>query len=287
MKRLIGFLMMALLAVTLIIPASPASAAEDALDKIIRTKTFNIGAIPGLSTKLDPNTDEWSGFIPDSLKWVCGQIKVKCKFHKTHWSTFAAGLQAGTFELSAASTFTTPQRAAAVSFLPTLYYLGNGVTTLKKNEGRFKTLGDINKSSVTISTGQGTSQHAWALEVFPKGHAYHFQGTHRDAPAGSPRRQGGRRPQRLRPITSLCGGPPQCCQHFRQEAARNDPHRLGHPVRGHKAEQLHEPDGKSTHFLRSIRASHGAVQGSDRLLYDAGSCIDAEQIASQWPAPAP
>ena len=168
MKRLIGFLMMALLAVTLIVPASPASAAEDALDKIIRTKTFNIGAIPGQSTKLDPNTGEWSGFIPDSLKWVCSQIKVKCKFHKTHWSTFAAGLQARTFELSAASTFTTPQRASAVAFLPTLYYLGNGVTTLKKNEGRFKTLDDINKPGVTISTGQGTSQHAWALEVFPK-----------------------------------------------------------------------------------------------------------------------
>lgn len=147
--------------------ACPAPAvAETTLEKIIRTKTFNIGAIPGLSTVVDPAGTEFSGYGPDAAKWICDQMEVKCVFQQTTWATFAAGLQSAKFDLSIAETFTTVKRAMAVGFTEPVFYLGTGAVAMKTSKVR--TLEDMNNPNVRISLGQGTSQHAWVEKNLPK-----------------------------------------------------------------------------------------------------------------------
>src|SRR5204863_945317 len=133
--------------------------AASTLERIIETKTLNIGVIPGLSTIADPSGTDFTGYGPDAAKWICEQMDVKCVFQQTTWPTFAAGLQSGKFDLSLAETFTTIKRAMAVAFTRPVFYLGTGVVTLKSS--KIRTLDDMNKPSVSISVGQGTSQQDW------------------------------------------------------------------------------------------------------------------------------
>ena len=163
-RRLLG----ALIGLSLggLLAAPPTVAAETTLEKIIRTKTFNFGAIPGISTIVDPAGTEFSGYGPDAAKWVCEQMEVKCVFQQTTWPTFAAGLQAAKFDLSIAETFTTVKRAMAVAFTDPVFYLGTGAVTLKTSKVR--TLEDMNNPNVRISLGQGTSQQVWVEKNLPK-----------------------------------------------------------------------------------------------------------------------
>jgi polar amino acid transport system substrate-binding protein len=140
------------------------SRAADSLQRILEAKTFNIGVVPGISTVVDPS-GEVNGYGPDSMKWVCAQMEVKCVFHQTTWATFAAGLQSGKFDLSIAETFTTVKRAMAVAFTDPVVYMGTGVVTLKSS--KIRTVEDMNKPGVRVSVGQGTSQHDWAQRLLP------------------------------------------------------------------------------------------------------------------------
>jgi polar amino acid transport system substrate-binding protein len=144
-----------------------AAAQETTLQKIIRTKKFNIGYVvsPPTSVK-DPNTQELKGFHPDAVRWICDQLKVECVFHEVTWATFAAGLQAGKYDLSVAGTFTTMARSLAVAFTNPLYYKGEGAIALKTSE--IKTVADLKKPGLRVTVVQGTSEHDWAQRNLPQ-----------------------------------------------------------------------------------------------------------------------
>jgi polar amino acid transport system substrate-binding protein len=168
MKRSRGFwvsVFVGMVAAAMMLAPSRAGAAST-LERIVEAKTFNIGVIPGLSTIADPSGTEFSGYGPDAMKSICEQMDVKCAFQQTTWSTFAAGLQSGKFDLSIAETFTTVKRAMAVAFTRPVFYLGTGAVTLKSS--KIRTLDDMNKPSVSISVGQGTSQQDWVQKNLPK-----------------------------------------------------------------------------------------------------------------------
>ncbi len=164
MKRVRALTAALWLAAGLVVGLTAAAHAADSLQRIIETKTFNIGVIPGISTIIDPNGNV-SGYGPDAMRWVCEQMDVKCVFHQTTWATFAAGLQSGKFDLSIAETFTTVKRAMAVAFTDPVIYLGTGAVTLKSS--KIRTIEDMNKPGVRVSVGQGTSQHEWAERNLP------------------------------------------------------------------------------------------------------------------------
>src|SRR5262245_16712488 len=122
-----GLLGIAAVVLGLCLGSSPASAQENTLQKIVRTKKFNIGYVLHTPSAMkDPRSGELTGFHFDAARWICDQMKVDCVFHEVTWATFVAGLQGGKYDLSVAGSFTTMARAMAVAFTDPIYYKGAG-----------------------------------------------------------------------------------------------------------------------------------------------------------------
>lgn len=153
------------LALAIVLPWSPPAQA-DSLEKIMKEKTFNIGYIPVPPAVIkDPKTGELSGYFVDSIKLICEQMGVKPNFVEASWSTFIAGLQAGQFDLSIATTFATIPRAMAVDFTRPIQY--NAYSAIvRKGDTRFKTLADIDQPGIKIALVQGAAGHEYAKQNF-------------------------------------------------------------------------------------------------------------------------
>ncbi|HYB69327.1 MAG TPA: transporter substrate-binding domain-containing protein [Candidatus Bathyarchaeia archaeon] len=146
--------------------ATPSTAGADALEKITREKTFNIGYIPVPPAIIkDPKTGELSGYFVDAIRLICEQMGVKPVFVEAAWGTFIAGLQSGQFDLSIATTFATVPRALAVDFTRPIQY--NAYSAIvRKGDTRFKSLADIDKPGVTVAVVQGAAGHEYAKQNF-------------------------------------------------------------------------------------------------------------------------
>ena len=156
-----------LAAAIMVLAPGEASAQETTLQKILRTKKFNVGYVLHTPTAIkDPNSGELSGFHIEASRWICEQIKVDCVFQEATWATFAAGLQSGKYDLSVAGTFATMARAMAVAFTEPLYYKGAGAIALKSSN--IKSMDDLKKAGLRVSAIQGTSDHDWAVRNLPQ-----------------------------------------------------------------------------------------------------------------------
>ena len=147
--------------------SSLAFAQENALQKIVRTKKFNIGYVLHTPTAMkDPKTGELTGFHFDAARWMCDQMKVDCVFQEVTWATFVAGLQGGKYDLSVAGSFTTMARAMAVAFTDPVYYKGSGAVVPKASS--IRTVADLKKPGLRVSVVQGTSDQDWATRNLPE-----------------------------------------------------------------------------------------------------------------------
>jgi len=144
----------------------PEAWSETTLQKIVRTKKFNMGYVLITPTAMkDPNSGELTGFHFDATRWICAQMKVECAYHEATWATFAAGLQAGKYDLSIAGTFATIPRAMAVAFVDPVYYKGWSAAALKSSN--IKSMADLKKPGLRVAVIQGTSDHDWAVRNLP------------------------------------------------------------------------------------------------------------------------
>jgi len=151
-----------LLLVGLLIGSVAAVSQTGSLDKILREGKFNVGVVLMTpATNKDPNTGEYSGYLFDAIQWICDQMGVELVIHEAEWSTIIAGLQAGKYDLSAASTFATVQRALAVAFTDPLLYKGLGAVSLTGSG--IDALEDIDQPGVKVATVLGTAEHQWAV----------------------------------------------------------------------------------------------------------------------------
>jgi ABC-type amino acid transport substrate-binding protein len=144
-------------------------AAARSMQDIVDAGEFDIGVIPYPPDIIkDPVSGEYKGVFVDAIKYVCKEIKVKCKFREFTWGTFVAGLQARQIDLSIATTYATIPRALAVNFSRPIYYLGYKAVSQTQGAGRFKDVSDLNDPNVTIAVCQGCGQHDWVLKHAPK-----------------------------------------------------------------------------------------------------------------------
>jgi polar amino acid transport system substrate-binding protein len=149
--------------------SAPTVAAEEgALDKILKTKEFNIGfVVLPPSVFKDPKTNEPTGYYVDAARFIAEQMGVKPIFHEESWATFISGLQAGRYDLSIAATVNTIPRALAVAFTEPLAYAGTCLIVAKNSP--YKTLADLTKPKVKIGVIQGAFMVPWAKQTFAGG----------------------------------------------------------------------------------------------------------------------
>jgi polar amino acid transport system substrate-binding protein len=140
----------------------------DTFDRIVREKKIRFGYIispPGAIR--DPASGGISGFYIDGARGIAELMKVEPSFVETTWSTFAAGLQAGQFDVSIAATFATIPRAMAVAFTNPIHYQSfSGVA--RKGEDRFKVMADLDKPELKIAVVQGSAGHEFVLQNLKK-----------------------------------------------------------------------------------------------------------------------
>jgi polar amino acid transport system substrate-binding protein len=148
-------------------PTGGSAQQEGTLQKIVRTKKFNMGyTLQAPEAAKDPKTGELTGFHFGLARWICDQMKVECVFHEATWATFIAGLQSGQYDLSIAGSFATIPRAMAVAFTEPLYYKSSTVVAQKSSP--IKSIADLNKPGVKVVVVQGTYDHTWAERNLPQ-----------------------------------------------------------------------------------------------------------------------
>jgi polar amino acid transport system substrate-binding protein len=154
----------------LISTLSGPAAARD-LDTIINTKEIRLGWVdyPPLVIR-DPKTGALSGVYIEAIESIFTPLKIKPTWVEQTWGNFAAALQSDQIDAFIGGSFATPQRSLALSFTQPLAFMGSGVVVRKTDaEGRFKnvkSLMDLDKEGITITSALGSANHDWLKSHF-------------------------------------------------------------------------------------------------------------------------
>lgn len=147
---------------------APFAHAAGELQEIVKRGTLRIGFVnsPPNSSK-DPRTGEVSGTYIDGMKVIVGEMGLKPEWVETTWTSFAAGLQSGQFDICIAGTFATIKRSMAVDFTKPIFYAGySGV--VRSDDTRFKEVQDMNRPDIKIAVIQGGANEEFVRRVLPK-----------------------------------------------------------------------------------------------------------------------
>ena len=165
--RRISQILIALLCITLL-SCEPKNEGprSNSFIRVSDTKTLRVEYIvfPPAITK-DPQTQKLGGHFVATIEEIARQAGWKVEYSETDFSTFAAGLSTGRFDVSIAPTFVTVPRALAVSFTNPLFYAGNSAI-VKKGDSRFTSIQSIDKPDVTVAVTEGEAGQEYAKANF-------------------------------------------------------------------------------------------------------------------------
>jgi len=152
----------------LIAPPTGVAGATSTLDRILREKVLNIGYIPSPPGQYkDVKTGDVSGFYVDAARFIADQMGVRANFVETKWATFAAGLQAGQFDLCIAATFATIPRAMAVAFTKPIHYLAFAAVVRRGSAlAGIKSVLDADRAGTKVAVVQGSAGHSFVRDHF-------------------------------------------------------------------------------------------------------------------------
>jgi ABC-type amino acid transport substrate-binding protein len=100
----------------------------------------------------------WYSFEPDLLDLLGQELGVTIDIVPTGWTTIAAGLQSGQYDMIGASISDTAEREKVMDFSVPYSYGGTTFFVIKGGSKTLSTVADLNNSSVTISFQTGGAQ---------------------------------------------------------------------------------------------------------------------------------
>ena len=148
-------------------PARADTANESTYDRIMRTKTLRIAALPGELPyfKKDISTGEWSGGAIDMAKDIAKVFDAKLAYVESTYGNSVLDLQANKVDLAFALN-PTPQRALAIGFTHAMIIHPFGC--LAKPGLDPKTWADIDKPDIRIAFDIGSLHETVAYRFAPK-----------------------------------------------------------------------------------------------------------------------
>ena len=152
------------LAVTFFCPFSTALAGH--LEDIAARGTIRIGTtgdyIP--MSYLNPQTGEYEGIDAELSKIIADSLGVKIEYVPTSWPTLAADTQAGKFDLALCGISRNFNRAKTMAMSDAYGegLFGKTILCRKEDAQKFKTLQDMNQSSVRIMINPGGTNEKFA-----------------------------------------------------------------------------------------------------------------------------
>lgn len=115
----------------------------------------------------NPTTGAVEGFYIDLFNRTAQEAGFRVQWVETTWGTMIADLNTGKFQVMAAPVFRTIPRALEVSFTRPIDYFGYSAIA-RRNDSRFRQIGDFNNASVKIAVTQGEVGHEFAQRQLPR-----------------------------------------------------------------------------------------------------------------------
>jgi polar amino acid transport system substrate-binding protein len=105
------------------------------------------------------------GYLIDVGYLLAKDLGVEPEFVDLEWKGIIPSLLSGKVDIILAAISATPERALSIDFPgPIVFY---DVTVLVHKDGKIKTVEDLQQPGVTISVGEGSTQHFYAMQNFP------------------------------------------------------------------------------------------------------------------------
>jgi polar amino acid transport system substrate-binding protein len=143
------------------------SGIESTFDRITRTKTLRIAALPGELPyfQKDIATGEWSGAAIEMAKDIAKVFDAKLEYVESTYGNSVLDLQANKVDLAFALN-PTPQRALAIGFTHPMIIHPFGAVA--KKGMTIKTWDDINKPDIRVACDIGSLHEVCARRFAPK-----------------------------------------------------------------------------------------------------------------------
>jgi L-cystine transport system substrate-binding protein len=150
-------------------------AQETALQRIERTGVMRVGyggfppyTIINLNNP-DPNAQA-SGYSVDLVDEIAKRANppLKVQWVKFNWETLKHDVDSGTFDFVAEPVYVTIPRAMDFDFSEPYSYFGIAAAVVKKDDNRFQTFDDLNRSDITIALAAGWTTSDYAQQHLTK-----------------------------------------------------------------------------------------------------------------------
>src|SRR4029077_5009776 len=140
--------------------------AESTMDRMQRTKTLRIAALPGESPYFNKDiaTGAWSGMCVEMAKDIAGVFDGQVEYLESTYGNSVLDLQAGKIDL-AFSLNPTPKRALVIDFTHAFYLHGFGM--VGKKGFKASTWGELNKPEVKVAVDIGSVHELSAKRFCP------------------------------------------------------------------------------------------------------------------------
>src|SRR5580658_1728770 len=144
-----------------------APGAESTLDRVQRTKSLRIAALPGEAPYFNKDiaTGAWSGMCVEMAKDIAGVFDGQVEYLESTYGNSVLDLQANKVDL-AFSLNPTPKRALVIRFTHAFYLHGFGM--VGKKGFKASTWAELNKPEVKIVCDLGSTHEAAARRFAPK-----------------------------------------------------------------------------------------------------------------------
>ncbi|MCK5675273.1 MAG: transporter substrate-binding domain-containing protein [Spirochaetales bacterium] len=141
---------------------------KSTLQTILERGTIRVGTTGDFNPMSfkDPGTGEYTGHDIEMVKQLAVDIGVEVDWVATDWKNLVSGVAAGKYDITTGASYSMGRAKTAGYTLPVVN-VGTVPLTLKKNEGRFSTWGDLNKPDVSVAVTLGTIFQEQALSLFP------------------------------------------------------------------------------------------------------------------------
>ncbi len=106
----------------------------------------------------------FAGFDVDLMNWICERIGYEPVWYDMPFESLIPALQAGKIDVIIAAMTITAEREKIVDFSIPYYNADQGILTLYERRAEFKSVDDINKTTVIVGVQTGTTGEAWAKE---------------------------------------------------------------------------------------------------------------------------
>jgi cyclohexadienyl dehydratase len=144
------------------------AAPKSRLTKILESGVLRVGTTGDFRPMSfrEPGVTELTGHDVEAARELAKDMGVKVEFVPTDWKTLITGIVADKYDIAMSGISMNIDRAKVAGFTLPYMEFGTVPITLKKNDKRFRSWGDIDKKGVTVATTLGTVFDAQAKEYF-------------------------------------------------------------------------------------------------------------------------